>query len=164
MSADGGVFIGLGANLGDRADTIARAVECLRAQPDIEIVRVSTLHRTAPWRVLDQPEFLNAVVEIATQLPPAKLVLRLLTIERELGRERADAARWSARIIDLDLLLFGDRIVDEPGCRVPHPHLHEREFALRPLLEIAPSVVIPGRGSASDWLDQLESKPEAATA
>ncbi len=161
MNRTGGVFIGLGANLGDRADTLARALERLHADARIDVLQSSKLYRTEPWRVLDQPEFLNAVAEIATDLPPVELVERLLAIERELGRDRADATRWTARTIDLDLLLYRDAIVEQPGCHVPHPHLHEREFALRPLLDIAPDVEIPGRGAASDWLAALHAQPVA---
>lgn len=162
------MFVGLGANLGDRERTLASALERLDADAHIEVLQTSSLHRTAPWRVVGQPEFLNAVAEIATDLTAAALVNRLLALERDLGRDRADGARWSARIIDLDLLLYRDWVVDEPGCRVPHPHLHERAFALRPLLEIAPDVAIPRRGAARGWLALLDAElaapAQAATA
>lgn len=157
MTDRGGVFIGLGANLGDREATLLRALQRLDADDGIEVLRVSTFHRTAPWRVEQQPEFLNAVAEIATEIAPAVLVARLLAVERELGRDRAEATRWAARTIDLDLLLYRERVVEEEGCRVPHPHLHEREFALRPLLEIAPGVLIPRRGAAFEWLQRIET-------
>jgi len=157
VTGRGGVFIGLGANLGDREATLLRALERLDADDGIEVLKVSTFHRTRPWRVEQQPEFLNAVAEIATEIAPGDLVVRLLSVERELGRDRAEAARWAARTIDLDLLLYRDRVVEEAGCRVPHPFLHEREFALRPLIEIAPDIQIPQRGSAADWLRRIET-------
>lgn len=157
MTGRGGVFIGLGSNLGDREATLLRALERLQADDGIEVLKASTFHRTEPWRVKDQPEFLNAVAEIATELAPAALMARLLAVERELGRDRAEATRWAARTIDLDLLLYRDRVVEEEGCRVPHPFLHEREFALRPLLEIAPDIDIPQRGTAIEWLRRLDA-------
>lgn len=157
MTDWGGVFIGLGANLGDREATLLRALDRLDAQIDIDVLKVSKFHRTQPWRTEHQPEFVNAVAEIATELAPALLVDRLLAVERELGRDRSAATRWAARLIDLDLLLYRDRVVEEEGCRVPHPFLHEREFALRPLIEIAPHIEIPQRGSASDWLRRIEA-------
>ncbi len=158
------MFIGLGANLADRAGAIGRGIERLDREPRIDVIRSSQLHPTAAWGVFDQPDYLNAVVEIATDLAPTELVERLLSIERDLGRLRAEGTRWAARTIDMDLLLYRDLVVDEPGCRVPHPHLHERAFALRPLLEIAPDVSIPGRGRAAACLGGLEPAPKVAVA
>lgn len=163
MSPTGGVFIGLGANLGDREATLDLALERLHAEPNIDVLRCSKFHRTDAWGAIDQPEFLNAVAELSTALGPAELIERLLAVERELGRDRACATRWAARTIDLDLLLHGDAIVNEPGCHVPHPHLHERAFALRPLLEIAPDAVIPGRGAAGHCLARLDAEPAPLT-
>ncbi len=163
MTSRGGVFVGLGANLGDRDATLLRALALLDAEDGIEVLKVSTFHRTEPWRVEGQPDFLNAVAEIATELAPLALVERLLAVERELGRDRAGSERWAARTIDLDLLLFRDRVVQDEGCRVPHPHLHEREFALRPLIEIAPGIEIPQRGSAIDCLRHIESARSRAS-
>ncbi len=154
----GGIFIGLGANLGDRREMIEHAIRRLDAHPDIDVLKVSGMFHTSPWRVDDQPDYVNAVAEIATRLDPAALLERLLAVERELGRERSTATRWAARTIDLDLLLYRDTIIDSPSCRVPHPHLHEREFALRPLLEIAPGVRIPGVGSASECLTAVAAR------
>lgn len=149
-------YIGLGANLGDRASTLARALGALDSTDGIAVRDVSMLYSTPPFQVDEpQPEFLNAVACIRTAHTPQTLVHELLRIERDLGRHRRDERRWAARIIDLDLLLFGARSVDEEGCRVPHPRLHEREFALRPLVEIAPDIEIPGRGSAAAALARL---------
>jgi 2-amino-4-hydroxy-6-hydroxymethyldihydropteridine diphosphokinase len=143
-------YIGLGANLGDREETIRTAAAALGAR------RLSAIRETAPWGVEDQPPFLNAVAELDTDLEPRALLERLLSIERDLGRVR-DGRRWGPRTIDLDLLLYGDRVVDEPGLQVPHPLLHERAFALEPLAELAPDVRIPGRGTVQDALTAIQS-------
>jgi 2-amino-4-hydroxy-6-hydroxymethyldihydropteridine diphosphokinase len=147
-------FVGLGANLGSREETIGRAVELLAQEPDIDVVAVSGLRETDPVGVLDQPRFLNGVVVLETELRPHALLDVLLRIERDLGRVR-DGTRWGPRTIDLDLLVYGDEAVDEPGLRVPHPRLHERRFALEPLAELDPDLVIPGSGKISDLLDRL---------
>jgi 2-amino-4-hydroxy-6-hydroxymethyldihydropteridine diphosphokinase len=147
-------FVGLGANLGAREETIGRAVELLAQEPDIDVVAVSDLRETDPVGVLDQPRFLNGVVALETELRPHALLDVLLRIERDLGRVR-DGTRWGPRTIDLDLLVYGDEVVDEPGLRVPHPRLHERRFALEPLAELAPELLIPGSGKISDLLDRL---------
>jgi 2-amino-4-hydroxy-6-hydroxymethyldihydropteridine diphosphokinase len=147
-------FVGLGANLGSREETIGRAVELLAQEPDIDVVAVSGLRETDPVGVLDQPRFLNGVVALETELRPHALLDVLLRIERDLGRVR-DGTRWGPRTIDLDLLVYGDEVVDEPGLRVPHPRLHERRFALEPLAELDPDLVIPGSGKISDLLDRL---------
>jgi 2-amino-4-hydroxy-6-hydroxymethyldihydropteridine diphosphokinase len=143
-------YIGLGSNLGDREAMITQAADL------IDAVRLSTIHETAPWGYADQPSFLNAVAEVDTALEPRALLDRLLAVEHELGRERT-GPRWGPRVIDLDLLLYGDRVVDEPGLTVPHPRLLERAFALEPLAELAPSHEIPGNGTVSDALAGLQS-------
>jgi 2-amino-4-hydroxy-6-hydroxymethyldihydropteridine diphosphokinase len=147
-------FVGLGANLGPREETIGRAVELLAEEPKIAVVAVSGLRETDPVGVLDQPRFLNGVVALETELRPHALLDVLLRIERDLGRVR-DGTRWGPRTIDLDLLVYGDEVVDEPGLRVPHPRLPERRFALEPLAELDPELVIPGSGKISDLLDRL---------
>jgi 2-amino-4-hydroxy-6-hydroxymethyldihydropteridine diphosphokinase len=121
----------------------------------VEVVAVSELRETEPVGVLDQPRFLNGAVALETALSPRELLARMLAIERELGRVRG-GARWGPRTVDLDLLVFGAETVDEPGLRVPHPHLHERRFALEPLAEIDPELEIPGRGRVSDLLARLD--------
>ncbi len=143
-------YVGLGANLGDREAAIRRAVELLGAG------RLSTLRETEPWGYADQPRFLNAVAELETEEEPRALLERLLAIERELGRLRA-GPRYGPRTIDLDLLLYGDLELDEPGLTVPHPLLHEREFVLEPLAELAPELVVPGRGPVKALLSRLQS-------
>jgi 2-amino-4-hydroxy-6-hydroxymethyldihydropteridine diphosphokinase len=147
-------FVGLGANLGPREVTLLRAVDLLGAEAGVEILEVSGLRETAPVGNVDQPEFLNGAVALETSLSPRELLDALLRVERELGRVR-DGTQWGPRTIDLDLLVYGDEVVDEPELRVPHPRLHERRFALEPLAELDPDLVIPGRGRISQVLAAL---------
>jgi 2-amino-4-hydroxy-6-hydroxymethyldihydropteridine diphosphokinase len=147
-------YVGVGANLGDRRATIERAVELLRGAPGVEVLAVSSLRETDPVGFEDQPRFLNGVVELETTLAPRALIDLLLGVERALGRTR-DGPRFGPRAIDLDLLVYGDERVDEPGLTVPHPRLHERRFALEPLAELAPELEVPGRGSVSRLLSGL---------
>jgi 2-amino-4-hydroxy-6-hydroxymethyldihydropteridine diphosphokinase len=135
-------YIGLGANLGDREAMLRRAIELLGAEPGIEVVAVSTLRETDPVGYLDQPRFLNGAVAVETELEPRELLERLLAVERALGRDRS-GPRYGPRTIDIDLLLYGDRVVDEPRLTVPHPRLAERAFALEPLAELDPGLVLP---------------------
>jgi len=148
-------FVGLGANLGPKEVTILRAVDQLGAEPGVEVLALSRLRETDPVGKVDQPQFLNAAVAVETTLAPRELLDALLRIERELGRTR-DGERFGPRTIDLDLLLYADDVVDEPGLRVPHPRLHERRFALEPLAELQPDAEIPGRGPVSEVLAQLD--------
>ena len=104
--------------------------------------------------MLDQPRFVNAAARVETSLTPRDLLDVLLAVERELGRERDE--RWGPRTIDLDLLLYGDESLDEPGLTLPHPRLHERRFALEPLAELDPALVVPGRGQVKDLLSKLD--------
>jgi 2-amino-4-hydroxy-6-hydroxymethyldihydropteridine diphosphokinase len=149
-------YIGLGANLGDREATIARALELLAAYPGVELIAASRLRETEPWGFADQPAFLNGAAAVRTSLSAAELLNALLAVERELGRTR-DGPRYGPRTIDLDLLLYGDEIIDEPGLAVPHPRLHERAFALEPLLDLDPELTAPGRGRVADLLRELHS-------
>jgi len=146
-------FIGLGANLGNRVEAIHDAVFLLAAAEGVDVLVVSELRETDPVGMVDQPRFLNGAASIDTALSALELLDRLLATGRSLGRERGE--RWGPRTIDLDLLLYGDDVVDEPGLRVPHPRLHERRFALEPLAELDPELVIPGRGRVSDALAAL---------
>lgn len=147
-------YVGLGANLGPREVTLLRAVDRLAAMDGVEVVAVSQLRETDPVGVVDQPAFLNGAVALDTALTARELLDALLGIERELGRVRDE--RWGPRTVDLDLLVFGDEWVDEPGLRVPHPRLGERRFALEPLAELDPELVVPGVGRVSDALAALE--------
>jgi 2-amino-4-hydroxy-6-hydroxymethyldihydropteridine diphosphokinase len=143
-------YIGLGSNLGDREKNLRAALERLA---ELGRVRTSSLRETDPVGVTDQPRFLNAVAELETDLSPQELLARLLEIEHELGRDRARERRWGPRTIDLDLLLYGDEALDEPGLTVPHPRLAERRFALEPLHELAPELTLPDGRRIRDLLD-----------
>lgn len=148
-------YIGLGANLGPREVTLLRAADLLAAEAGIEMLEISQLRETDPMGDVEQPSFLNGAVAVETTLSPRELLNVLLRVERELGRVR-DGERWGPRTIDLDLLLYGDEIVDEDGLRVPHPRLHERRFALEPLVDLEPELEIPGLGRVSDTLTGLD--------
>ena len=145
-------YVGLGSNLGDRESLIRRAAELIGAR------RLSSLLETDPWGYEDQPRFLNAAAEVETPLTARQLLDHLLDVERRLGRERV-GPRWGPRTIDLDLLLYGEETIDEPGLVVPHPRLREREFALGPLAELVPSLKIPGNGTVQEALARLQSDP-----
>jgi 2-amino-4-hydroxy-6-hydroxymethyldihydropteridine diphosphokinase len=141
-------YIGVGSNLGDRETTIRAAIQALPG-----VAAVSALRETDPVGPVEQPTFLNGAVAVETELSPRELLDLLLAVERDLGRERRE--RWGPRTIDLDLLLYGDRVVDEPGLSIPHPRLHERRFALEPLAELDPGLEIPGRGRVTTLLAEL---------
>jgi 2-amino-4-hydroxy-6-hydroxymethyldihydropteridine diphosphokinase len=143
-------YVGLGANLGDRAATIRRAAALIGTS------RLSTIRETEPWGLADQPLFLNAVAEVETELSPRALLQLLLRAEQELGRIREGAPRYGPRPIDLDLLLYGGEIIEEPGLIVPHPHLHERRFVLEPLSELNAGLLVPGLGEVSSLLAALD--------
>jgi len=138
-------YIALGSNLGDREQTLQDAVEALRAEAGVEVAAVSSLIETEPVGFLDQPRFVNGVVALDTTLPPAVLLALLLDVERRFGRTREGVPAQGPRTLDLDLLLYGDEVIDEPGLQVPHPRMHERPFVLGPLAEIAPGLEIPRR-------------------
>lgn len=145
-------FVGLGANLGARERTLRRAVELLAASPGIDVLAVSTLRETDPVGYADQPPFLNGAVALATDLSPRDLLGRLLEVERELGRVRGEGPRFGPRVVDLDLLLYGERVVEEPGLTVPHPRLAERRFVLEPLHELDPELTLPDGRRVADLL------------
>jgi 2-amino-4-hydroxy-6-hydroxymethyldihydropteridine diphosphokinase len=147
-------FVGIGSNLGDRETHLRTALKALAAEEGIGAVEVSRLRETEPIGPVEQGPFLNGAVKVTTELPPRELLARLLNIEERLGRVRGE--RFGPRTIDLDLLVYGDAIVDEPGLTLPHPRLHERRFALEPLAELAPALVVPGRGPVSALLAELE--------
>jgi 2-amino-4-hydroxy-6-hydroxymethyldihydropteridine diphosphokinase len=148
-------YVALGSNLGDRRRTLLDAVEALRAEPGIEIAAVSTLIDTEPVGYVDQPRFLNGVVALDTTLPARTLLELLLDVERRFGRSREGVPAQGPRTLDLDLLLYGDAEIDEPGLQVPHPRLHERSFVLGPLAELAPALEIPGRGEVQALIARL---------
>lgn len=137
-------YVGLGSNLGDRGSFLAQGIQGLADRSGIEVDRVSTIYETDPVGPPPQGPYLNAVARIRTVLTARALLDALLEIERIAGRERdPDGPAWVARTLDLDILLYGDECIDEPGLVVPHPRLHERAFVLEPLLELAPDLVHP---------------------
>ena len=157
MSASQTAFIGLGSNLGDSAAVLRAALRALDGLPRTRLLRASRLYRTPAWGRVEQPDYLNAVAMLDTALPARELLDAMLEIEREAGRARsADGSdRWGPRTLDLDLLLYAQATILEPGLQVPHPHLHQRAFALVPLLEIAPQATIPGIGAAGSALARI---------
>ena len=150
--------IALGANLGARIVSLQQAVAKLSGRSDIKVEKVSGYVETeAVGGPPDQPRYLNAAALLSTSLTPRKLLRVLLTIERELGRERQPGERNAPRTIDLDLLLFDQRVVNEPGLQVPHPRMHERAFVLQPLVEIAPDAVHPVLNkTARELLEEIQ--------
>ena len=150
--------VGLGGNVGEVAQTLAAAIAALDALPDTRLLQASRLYRTPAWGRRDQPDFLNAAAVLDTVLDAQALLAELLALEQRFGRERdAGDERWGPRRLDLDLLLYGEAVIDEAGLQVPHPHLHERAFALVPLAEVAPAAVIPGRGTVAAALAALDA-------
>ena len=137
------VYIALGSNLGDRAANLAEARRRMKRN-EIAITRESSIYETAPWGVLEQPRFLNQVVEAATDWMPRQLMSSLMQIELEMGRRRT--IRNGPRVIDLDILLFGDTTISAPGLESPHPRMGERRFVLEPLAEIAGDLRHPRTG------------------
>ena len=135
-------YLGLGGNIGDPAAAMAAALQALDSE-SVAVVAVSSLYRTPPWGMTDQPDFLNAAASVDTMLTARALLERCLDAERILKRVRAE--RWGPRIIDIDILWFGDETIEEEGLQVPHPRLTERAFALAPLAEIAPGLILSGR-------------------
>jgi 2-amino-4-hydroxy-6-hydroxymethyldihydropteridine diphosphokinase len=159
-------FIALGANLGDPVATVKAAIVVLRELPQTQFIAASSLYRTAPVGLKHQPDFINAVVELLAASSAPDLLQSLFAIEERFGRQRS--VKNAPRTLDLDLLLYGDAVSDDPQLTLPHPRLHERAFVLAPLAEVAPQLGIPGRGRVSDLLrlcsDQQIEKllPQAA--
>jgi 2-amino-4-hydroxy-6-hydroxymethyldihydropteridine diphosphokinase len=137
-------YLGLGSNLDDPAAQIARAIAALEALPDCTLRAVSSFYRNPPMGPQDQPDYVNAVVALDTRLAPRALLAAMQAIERSQGRDR-DGQRWGPRTIDLDLLVYGNTVLDEVHLQVPHPGIAERAFVLVPLAEIAPKISIPGQ-------------------
>lgn len=144
-------YIGLGSNLSEPAAQVAEAIRKLSALPGTRLRASSSLYRSAPVGYLDQPDFVNAVAEVETDLAPHALLDALLALEQTFGRTRE--FRNAPRTLDLDVLLYDDLQLQEPGLTVPHPQMHLRAFVLQPLLEIAPQCVIPGVGHAATALE-----------
>jgi len=143
-------YVGLGANLEDPRQQLARATDALAILPRTQLLARSSLYRSAPVGKADQPDFVNAVAALRTQLTPLELLDALLDLEAQQGRVRS--VPNAARTLDLDLLLFDDRVIHEQRLQVPHPRMHERRFVLLPLVELNPNLVIPGHGAIVDLL------------
>jgi 2-amino-4-hydroxy-6-hydroxymethyldihydropteridine diphosphokinase len=150
-------FVGLGSNLGDREATLRAAVGRLRGLSQTEVRGVSAFRDTEPVGYVDQPRFLNGAVEVETALSPRALLDALLQLERDFGRDRSASRPQGPRTLDLDLLLYGEETIGEPGLEVPHPRLHERGFVLEPLAELDPALVVPGQGPVQGLLAKLDS-------
>lgn len=146
------VYLGLGANLGDREAQIAAALDKLERAGEVE--RVSPLYETAHIGLASEPApaHLNCVAEVRTLLEPELFLVELQEIEREIGLNRAEKRRWGSRVIDIDILLFGERQMASPPLTIPHPELSRRRFVLEPLAELAPDLVIPGLGKSVSQL------------
>jgi len=157
MAATGEVFLLLGSNLGDRLQVIAAAREAIADQAG-SMVNQSAIYETAPWGITDQPAFLNQVLEITTSLLPEDLLRIILNIEHDLGRVRYE--RWGARVIDIDMLYFGQTVMDSARLTLPHPRIQDRRFVLAPLAEIAPDFVHPILQKTSSKL--LEQCPDTS--
>jgi len=143
-------YIGLGANLGDPRRQIRAGLAALDLIPTTHLAGQSSFYRSAPLGYAEQPDFVNAVAQIQTELVPRALLDALLAIERGLGRRRSHAN--APRTLDLDLLLYDSMVIDEPGLRVPHSRMHTRAFVLAPLAQIAPGIEIPGQGPIAPLL------------
>jgi len=144
------VYLGLGANLGDRAANLAAAIHMLAERPGVRVIRRSSLYETSPVGPDGQPDFLNSVLEAETTLGPLDLLASLKQIERALGRQ--PGPRWGPRPIDLDILLFGERQISSPDLTVPHPRLWDRLFVLEPLAELAPDLPAPDGATLATWV------------
>jgi 2-amino-4-hydroxy-6-hydroxymethyldihydropteridine diphosphokinase len=147
--------IALGSNLDGPRAQVERGFEALGALPQSRLRARSRLYQTPPWGVTGQPEFINAAARLETSLSPRELLDALLAIEAGAGRVRG--VRNGPRVLDLDLLLYGDRQIDDPGLAVPHPRLHERAFVLLPLADVAPELEVPGRGRVRELLAHVDT-------
>jgi len=154
-------WIGLGGNREDSGDLLDTALLLLAGAPQVDVRRKSRRHRTPPWGLTEQPDFVNAVAELETSLPALSLLHLLLDTERRLGRER-NGPRWGPRCIDLDLLTYEEQRTQSAELTLPHPRMHLRAFVLIPLLELEPDFEIPGHGSAADCLQRIDPSERAA--
>jgi 2-amino-4-hydroxy-6-hydroxymethyldihydropteridine diphosphokinase len=152
-------FIGIGSNVGDRRDFCRRAVDVLREASDVEVEKVSSLYETSPIGGPPQRSFVNAVAKASTSLGARELLELTQSIENKLGREPSDI-HWGPRVVDLDILTFGDEKISEPDLEIPHPRMTQRRFVLVPLLEIEPDASDPWGTRYADLLDEAEGEVE----
>ena len=151
-------WVAIGGNQGQVRATLEAAIEAIDALPGTRVLQRSSLYRTPAWGRTDQPDFINGVLAVETTLAAPDLLANLLGIERRFGRLRdEDAGRGGPRTLDLDLLLHDDQVLELPGLSLPHPRLHERAFVLVPLAEIAPGLVVPGRGRVDGLLAKVDA-------
>lgn len=156
------VFIGLGTNLGNRLGNLRGALAAIRDIPGLSVAAVSPLYETEPVGKRDQPQFINAVIEVACDQSPAELLAALQAIERRMGR--VNPVKWGPRVIDLDLLYYGNRVLNTGGLAVPHPEAARRAFVLEPLGEIAPGFTDPvARLTVRELLERLDRAGQAVT-
>jgi 2-amino-4-hydroxy-6-hydroxymethyldihydropteridine diphosphokinase len=152
-------FVALGCNLGDCPRTLADAAVAIDALPCTSVTAASSVYVTAPVGVDEpQPDYYNAVVRVSTALEPRMLLDALQRIETAAGRNRDDDVRNAPRTLDLDLVVYGDRVVDEPGLTVPHPRMAARAFVLAPFAEIAPDTIVPGHGQVRELLSKVSGQ------
>ena len=158
-------YVGMGSNLGQRADHLRAAAAAMNALPGTRVSAASSIYASAPMGADEpQPDYYNAVVGLDTELAPQRLLAALQRIEHDAGRTRIAGVRNTARTLDLDILLFDDMVIAEHGLHVPHPRLQERAFVLLPLAEIAPQCVVPGLGPVSGLVSQVASQHIARVA
>lgn len=148
-------WLGLGSNQQGPATQVREALDYLAQVGGVKIIETSSLYRTPPWGDKRQDDFINAVVVVETTLSPPALLAQTQMIENRMGRKR-DQRRWGPRVIDIDLLLYGDEVFSEDGLEVPHPRMHERAFVLVPLAELDASLEIPGHGRVDDLLRGID--------
>jgi len=156
--------LAFGGNLGDPVTAFASALRSLRGHSAVTLGRLSSVYRTAPWGKTDQPEFLNMAALVETSLAPAELLALCLELERAGGRERRE--RWGPRTLDIDILTYGDELIDQPGLQIPHPRIAERAFVLAPLAEVLPRRVIGSEtvaGLLGALADETIRRDDAAT-
>ncbi|MBZ8133849.1 2-amino-4-hydroxy-6-hydroxymethyldihydropteridine diphosphokinase [Afifella sp. IM 167] len=154
--------LGLGGNLGDPAEAFRQAAELLATEEGIEILASAPLYRSAPWGNTDQPEFLNSALLVETELSPRQMLKTILKVEQKLGRVRSE--RWGPRLIDIDVLVWDEAEISEEALAIPHPHLSERGFALKPLADLWPEAKVKGRTARAllaevDTSDLVEAAP-----
>jgi 2-amino-4-hydroxy-6-hydroxymethyldihydropteridine diphosphokinase len=149
-------YVGIGSNLDDPRTQVLASFRELDELPHTRVVKRSSLYRSAPVGYAPQPDFVNAVAQLETGLPAARLLAELQEIEARHGRSRSFAN--APRTLDLDLLLFGNSQMNAPGLKIPHPRMHERAFVLAPLVEISPDVEIPGRGAVKPLMDATKNQ------